>query len=199
MAKCKLFTVCALCLALVLTVAFTANAKPMPHPETGELMIKAPSNRAYTPQRDDEDAFWTYRFMHTADGGQNWSDLTGIGDLGMWEIDGEDTLSVYDGVSEDFGIVICGNGVLHIIAVLNNYSDINNPMERVNGVYHIGVTSDGEATFALIAAEGEDQGFLWADAGIDANGVLYATWWNPVVPDEGDPYGHVADTGGPGL
>ncbi|NQU06350.1 MAG: T9SS type A sorting domain-containing protein [Calditrichaeota bacterium] len=190
MLKCKVFTVFALCLALVLTVAFTADAKIMPDPITGELAIKAPaSKRAYTPQRDEDD-FWTYRFSYSSDGGQSWADLVGVGDLGMYEADGEDYVSVYSGTFEDFGTVVCGDDILHIIAVNNGFGEYN-PLEKVNGVYHIGVTSEGEATFNLIAAEGEDQGFIWADAGIDADGNLYAIWWNPVVPDEGDSYGEL--------
>jgi hypothetical protein len=191
MLKCKVFTVCVLCLALLLTVAFPTNAKIMPDPITGELSLKAlPSHRAYTPQRD-EDAFWTYRFMYSANGGMDWADMVGIGDLGMYEADGEEQVSNYTGVCEAFGSVVCGNDILHIIAVLNGFGEYN-PLDRVNGVYHIGITSDGEATFNLIAAEGESQNFIWADAGIDADGNhLYATWWNPVVPEEGDAYGQL--------
>ncbi|MCF7809765.1 T9SS type A sorting domain-containing protein [bacterium] len=191
MLKCKVFTVCVLSLALLLTVAFPTNAKIMPDPITGELSLKVlPSHRAYTPQRDDEDAFWTYRFMHTADGGANWGDITGIGDLGMWEIDGEDTLSVYASAFEAFGTVVCANNILHIIAVNNGFGEFN-PMEKLNGLYHYGVTADGQVACDLIAAQAEGQDFLWSDAGIDADGNLYAIWWNPVVPDEGDSYGEL--------
>lgn len=191
MSKCKVITVCIICLALLLTVSFTTNAKPMANLGDGELVIKMPQKaRPYTPTRDQEDPFWTYRFLVSADGGANWSDILNTGDTGMWMIDGEDTVSVYAGEFENFGAVVDGNNNLHFVAVLNGFTDYN-PLDRVNGVYDIKVDAEGNAAYYLIAAEGEDQGFSWSDAGIDADGNLYAIWLNPVVPEEGDSYGEL--------
>ncbi len=100
---------------------------PLPHRNRGsEAAIRAKrSYRHHTPRRDQDDEFWTFRFKVSDDGGENWSDIHGTGDTGMWEINGRDTTSVYSSISEDFGAVVDGDNNLHFIAVLNRFSDYN--------------------------------------------------------------------------
>ncbi|MDP8238121.1 MAG: T9SS type A sorting domain-containing protein [Candidatus Hatepunaea meridiana] len=164
MTKCKLFTVCILTLALLL--ATTSQA---------------------------EDAFWTYRFQVSTDGGENWSEIIGAGDTGLWEIEGEgedaDTTSVYQGNFENFGSVIDADNCVNFLAPLYGYGDYN-PLDRVDGIYHIKVDVEGNAMYNLVAAMGEGD-FSWVDAGIDADGNLYTIWVNRIVPDEGVSYGEL--------
>ena len=54
-----------------------------------------------------------------------------------------------------------------------------NPLNRRNGVYDVKCSADGETvSYNLITEEGEGMDYIWADAGINAEGHLYAIWVN---------------------
>jgi len=188
MTKCKIFFACILCFALVASSAL-AIEKYVPGTNGDERLAINLTNmkKSTTPLRDDQDEFMTYRFMVSADGGENWSDIMGVGDHGMWDEDGE--ANAWGSASYNWGAVVDPDNNLHFIACLTEFSDVNNPEERVNGVYDISTDATAEnVTFTLIAAQGEEGSLYWSDAGMDADGNLYAIWMEDFEPEEGDPY-----------
>jgi len=185
----KIFSAVVLCLALLLSTAMAIDLSDKYRFADDDPTI-LPGDRAVprAPNRDYPDDVWTLRFMYSADGGANWGDITGLGDLGMWEIDLlGDTVSAWsENPNTDFGAVIDNNNCLHYIVVLNHFNEDEalNPSGRVNGVYDVMTDNEGNATVTLIAAD-ENNGFFYADGGIDADGNIYAMWTTYVFDDEG--------------
>lgn len=164
------------CIGAALFAAFlavtVAAAAPKPvhiDPMTGERLPVQLSNREASTARDQDD-WMTLRYFWSGDGGETWNGPFGAGDHGMYEDDGT---SAWGEDSYDFGVVVDNDNVLHFIVVLDAFNPDNNPMERANGVYDVAVTTDGEATYTLIDEEGNGD-IVWADAGKDADGNLYA-------------------------
>lgn len=180
MGKVKFFTVCALILGLLVVSSAMAIEKPIKSDE-GLVIQKTGSVSGSALARDDDD-YMTYRYMKSDDGGVTWGEVMGTGPTGMWNEAGDDqNWSVYD-----FGSIVDHDNNLHIIGCLTGYEG-GDMLGRENGVYDVLANGD-ESTYTMIAAEGETGAFDWSDAGIDAEGNLYAIWVNDVTPEEGDPY-----------
>ncbi len=191
MRKSYLFTACTLCLVLLFAAASMAVERPVkiqPGDELLPVLLTNPTGPR-NPARDQEDDFWTFRFRVSTDGGENWSDLHGAGDTGMWEVDVMgDTVSVVIGWTTGMGTVVDLDNNIHFVAVLNGFNPDINPLARENGVYDVMVSPDGEnSTFTPIVVEDELSNFVYADCGIDADGNLYAIWHRQVLDEEGAP------------
>ncbi|MBM3329366.1 MAG: hypothetical protein FJY67_07845, partial [Calditrichaeota bacterium] len=177
MPKSKLFVTMLLAAAFV---ASTAMAVPKPvkkvFGDDGRVtQLSHPGRYSRDLPGRDEDDFMTFRYMKSTDGGDNWSEIMGTGDTGMWELNNDgDTVSAWGEASYDFGAVVGRNNSLHFVAVLNAYSDIRN-QGRVNGVYDVRVGENGNLSYNLIARE-EGGTFTWSDAGVDRDNNIYAIW-----------------------
>lgn len=187
MSKLKLFLAVVLCLSLIIPLG--ANAFDKMAARNPDL-VKQFANPGKAPQPSrDEDELMTLRFMYSADAGMNWSEIIPAGDPGMYEIDGEDTVSAWGSASYDFGSIVDLDNYLHFVVILDAFNEEPglNPYDRVNGLYDVKTDMDGAATYTLIAATGDDA-FAFSDVGMCADGYLYATWVKVVTPEEGDPY-----------
>ena len=191
MTHCKFVIACILCLVLVTTTILMAVERPEKAAQvTREILVPSHQGGSIIGQPDRDqwpDEFWGVRYKYSSDGGANWSDMLDAGDAGMWELDPEgETVPEFGLASLDLGTVIDADNNLHVMAVLNEFSEAEelNPLERVNGLYHILLTTEGDATYTLIAEEG-DGSFFYTDAGIDGEGNLYVIWCNTVTGDEG--------------
>ncbi len=188
MSKCKIFLACILCLALVYTTAMAVE-KSVPGMNGDERLVLQLTNpgKSITPARDEDD-FMTFRFMVSSDGGDNWSEIRGTGDTGMWE---DEETPAWGGPSYDFGAVVDQENNLHFIAILNAFTEVGN-LDRVNGVYDICTDAAAEnVSYNLIAPEGDDGLLYFSDGGMDADGNLYAIWVKTFEPEEGDAYGEL--------
>jgi len=174
MIKCKVFIACILAIGMILPAVTLAGEKPVPGWDGTDrltLQLNGPV-KVNNPGRDDDD-YITYRFIVSEDGGRNWSGVIGIGDHGMWA--SEEDMN-WNAAQYDMGTVVDQNNCLHYIAVMDGYTEFNNPDERVNGVYDICTDMTAEnVTYTMIAAMG-DNTWNWADGGIDGDGNLYAIW-----------------------
>ncbi len=131
------------------------------------------------PGRDDPDEFFTFRYMVSEDGGENWSDILGAGDAGMYDRDQNGNITpIWPNASYNFGVVATQDNDLHFIAVLNGFSDEEelNPQNRVNGVYDVMIDPEGNRRYTLIDAQDNGVEMTWADAGIGVNDTLHAIW-----------------------
>ncbi|NQT35270.1 T9SS type A sorting domain-containing protein [bacterium] len=191
MTHCKFFIACILCLVLVSTTILMAVERPEKATQVTREILKPTYESTRTlgqPDRDDwPDDFWGLRYKYSSDGGANWSEMLNAGDAGMWEIDpAGETVPTFGSVSLDLGTVIDADNNLHVMAVLNEFSEVEdlNPLDRVNGLYHILLNTEGDATYTVIVEEGEGS-FFYTDAGIDGEGNLYVIWCNTVTGEEG--------------
>jgi len=177
MPKSKLFTVAALSLALLVS-ALWAGGLPLKNnlgDDRPVVQLSHPGRYVKNMPARDEDDFMTLRWMVSRDGAVNWSEIYGAGDLGMWEVDDGDTIPAWGNASYDFGAAVAPGNFLHFVVILNSFSDIRNPNQRVNGIYDVRVDMDRNVVINLIAAEGNDH-FAFSDVGIDQQGNLYAVW-----------------------
>lgn len=140
------------------------------------VQLDRPGRYGSAPLARDDDDYMTFRWMVSRNGGETWSEIMGAGDTGMWEVNAQgDTVPAWGAASYDFGCVVTPGNYLHFIAVLNAFSDIRNPNNRVNGVYDVRADLDGNVTYTLIAQQ-EGGTFVWSDAGVDRQGNIYAIW-----------------------
>lgn len=174
---------------LLLASITMAAGVPLTKALDNEPVIANPKNlnNVHNPTRDQEDAYWTYRFRVSDDGGASWGDeIFNTGDTGMWEIDGDDTMSVVIEWTIGMGVVADLDNNVHFIAVMNRFNPDYNPLDRVNGVYDASADVNGNnGSFALIAEQGDGAKFTYADGGVDANGNLFAIWEVRILDEEG--------------
>lgn len=171
------FLVAFLCAALLLSgTAIAGNQNLLPNGEPN-LTIHPPMHKASHQLNRDEDGFMTYRFVVSEDGGESWSEIRGTGDTGMW-LDGDPAWG--DG-GYNFGFYADADNMGHFIGILDEFTDEDNPEERVNGIYDIktNIAAD-DVSYTMIAAEGETANFTWSDAGKDMDGNGIAMWESDV-------------------
>lgn len=133
----------------------------------------------HLPHRDDPDEFFTFRYMVSGDGAENWSEILGAGDPGMYERDENgEPYAVWPGAAYNFGVVATSENDLHFITVLNGFSDEEelNPEGRENGVYDVKIDGEGNSSYTLIHAQENGTEMTWADAGIGVNDTLCVIW-----------------------
>lgn len=181
----RIFLALLLCCALIFTgmayaVERPAKNVPIDNPDLVKYLTKSATSA--TPSRDVDD-YLTLRYAYSADGGATWSSIMGTGDHGMYEDDGS---SAWGGASYDFGTIVDNDNNLHFAVILNAFNPDNNPMDRDNGLYDVMANMDGEATYTLIAAEGDNMNFVFSDIGKDADGNLYAIWHAQMLDEEGE-------------
>ncbi len=177
MSNFKILIVAILSLTL-LSSALLAGGLPLKNLSKDELKViqlTHPGRYGKQMPTRDEDEFMTLRWMVSTDGAENWSEIYGAGDLGMWEEQNGEVVPAWGNASYDFGAAATPGNYLHFVVILNSFSDLRNPNNRVNGIYDVRVDMDRNVAIYLIAPEGEDE-FAFSDVGIDQQGNLYAVW-----------------------
>lgn len=183
MPKSKLF-VCIALLAMISLAASGVDARPVnliSNDEPKVVQLSTAHRTPGTPARDDTEEM-TLRWLYSMDGGENWEPMKDAGSTGMIDTTGGVPTPGWGGASYDFGATVDNNNNIHFIVVLDSYlSGDLNPSGRVNGVYDVKCSADGATvSYNLIAAEGEGMDFIWSDAGVNAEGHVYAIWVNAV-------------------